>query len=290
MTARKIRMRFGKVDGTFTPRDLGIAYALLDCDFLATDQVARLFFHDGFDAKTRRRIPGVYPAGSSVAARRRLYALCERNMLDCPEGFPLPTERRGEWHKTILLWRLSKDAFEFLGPAGEARPEPISHANTLHHLAVTEIYARVVGRLRFGGLDASAFGWTSERVNQRAFVGADGQPGSIRPDARVVAGAELYLLERQRGAARKTDEELRRRVRNYARYLEVAPPTERDATVLFACDAERDARAVNDAGDALRDAGSAVRVAAGSPQEIEDELFEAASDRGGVRLGEAAMS
>lgn len=255
--------------GTITARDWLVALDLYRCDFLPTAHVARALFFDGYDFAARRVIPGANPEGSLPAAERRLYKLREKGFLTSESQPALPPGYS-------TLWRLAPQTFAALRPPGSGHrlPRPMSPANTLHHLAVTDLYARLIGRVRRAGLRVD-IQWNSERQQpERRFARRDGGAGYLRPDATVRIGDERYLLEVQRAESREPAERLARRVAAYAAYLASpdTPEEERHATVLFACEAARDADAV----DRARDAHPGLYLVAGDPQEIEDLLHDEA--------------
>lgn len=276
MTTKRLRRRRGRSPGragVITPRDWLVATHLYNCDVMGTAQIARAVFHDGYDSVARQVIPGANPEGSLSAAQRRLYKLREKAFVE-PEsqpGFPVGY---------TTLWRLTPQTFAALREPGSRHklPRPMSPANTLHHLAVTELYARLVGRLHRGGFSPD-LNWSSERQGPvREYrkngggAGAEASLGRIKPDATIRIGSELYFLEVQRAASREPAERLARRVGAYASYLSQAPDDERDAAILFACETERDADAIYRA----RDSHPGLYLVAGTTSEIEDLLYDEA--------------
>ena len=258
MTTRRLRRRPGRLPGragVITPRDWLVATHVYNCDVMSTAQIARAVFHDGYDTASRRVIPGANPEGSLTAAQRRLYKLREKAFIE-PESQP------GFPHGYTTLWRLTPQTFAALREPGSNHklPRPMSPANTLHHLAVTELYARLIGRLHRGGV-SPGLSWSSERQGpvreyRKNGGGAEASLGRIKPDATIRIGSgigsELYFLEVQRAASREPAERLARRVAAYANYLSQAPDDEQDAAILFACETERDAEAIYRARDATR--------------------------------------
>jgi len=151
--------------------------------------------------------------------------------------------------------------------------------NTRHHLAVTELYARVVSHLwRVGGTHlAGRFGWTCERRSYRESYGPGRSKVCVRPDATVRIGEDLFFVERETRHRKAPPEVFRRRVANYAEYLRSSPAEERRATLLFACDERRDVEAALRAHQELDAGHGSVYVVAGTPREIARFLIEEAT-------------
>jgi hypothetical protein len=148
--------------------------------------------------------------------------------------------------------------------------------NTRHHLAVTDLYARVFSHLwRVGGAGlAGRFVWTCERRSYRESYGPGRSKVCVRPDATIGTGEDLFFVERETRYRKSSPEIFRRRVTNYAEYLRAAPAEERHATLLFACDERRDVEAALRAHQELSDGHGPVYVVAGTPHEIVRFLIE----------------
>lgn len=257
--------------GTLTARDWLVARHVYACDLLSTPQVALLCFRDGHDEARRRVIPEAHPKGSEGAAKQRLNTLRrEKNFL------------RSEHVEGVgTVWRLAAATHNALKPAGstERYPTPMTPQNTRHHVAVTDLYARIVSHLwRAGGEElAGRFAWTCERRSYRESYGPGRRKVCVRPDATVRIGEDLFFVERETRHRKAPPEVFRRRVANYAEYLRSAPPEERRATLLFACDERRDVEAALRAREEVRVEHGLLYVVAGTPHEIARFLIEEAT-------------
>jgi len=256
--------------GTLTPRDWLVARHVYACDLLSTPQVALLCFRDGYDPARRIVVPEAHPDGSEGAAKQRLNTLRrEKSFLRSEHVAGVGT-----------VWRLAAATHNALKPAGSAQrpPSPMTPQNTRHHLAVTDLYARVVSHLwRVGGAGlAGRFVWTCERRSYRESYGPGRSKVCVRPDATVWIGEDLFFVERETRHRKAPPEVFRRRVANYAEYLHLASPEERRATLLFACDERRDVEAALRAGEEASAGHGPVYVVAGTPHEIARFLIEEA--------------
>ncbi len=211
--------------GMVTERDEAILQDLFFAPGLTTRQIARMYF----DALN--------------TAKHRMYRLRKKGLV-----VNLVLARGGE--PSEILWRLSKRAFEreaeATGKAGERhRTWPkgrLPHLVDTNDLFVEASYALDEGLGRY-----PAWEWVDEpRATERyEFAGERRQH---QPDAEIRFAGHRFFIERETRRAKQAPEAFEAKMSRYGTYVRYAGLAGSVAEVLFACDAERDARHALEAG------------------------------------------
>lgn len=206
-------------EGMLTKRDKAILTDLYFTRILSTEQIARLYFP------------------SYISAKKRLYEL--RRLKGVVEPMTPESGR--------TLWTLTKPAFwreaEFVYPDDRYRSFP-EERYIPHMLDANDIYVGI--RHEFDRLlgEYPAWQWADEArmvlENNAKGNASRGSSKKNQPDAVLTFDVNHYFIERQTHRARKTKEELDKKVDGYRRYFSRLGEPEGEREVIFACDVQRD--------------------------------------------------
>lgn len=222
-------------------RDWKAAGHLYDTRALSTQQIADLCFEGRFHA-----------------AQARLYLLRKGGFLKNSTGHG----------KVGCVWELSKETFAALAGYDRFRkyPGPLGPSQVAHLIETNELYVSLFPLLQeIAGVYEEDWSWSAEpRCHREYALEAEGKGARyvLKPDAEIELFGHVYFLERQTKRAKERPEKLYDKTVYYHRYAN-SPERKsdpREMTLLWACDEERDARAVLEArwhhpAKSLRDLG-----------------------------------
>lgn len=273
---------------TPTPRDEGVFGDLGVVDILGTHQVAARFCPEA----GRVYFPALDPSGtdpskkggrrdddhvmprtpSPGSAERRLRRLKAARLL-VRRGHRTPGGER------TSIWMLSKTSFRReardMGRHDDTYPGwPKSRVQ--HLLDTNDLYVGLAGELD-AVLEGVCYGpdpaweWRNERrAYQRYSVSWEPRPRYHQPDAEVLFCGRLFIVERQTGRARETEEAIAKKVQDH-NHRAAHVGAKETAQIVFACDTFRD---TNHALKAAED--SDLPVVAASVQDVVSHLTDLA--------------
>jgi hypothetical protein len=245
--------------GTTTPRDQHIIKALFSCRYLATKQLAEMFF------------------GSEGRARARLIDLEEKGYITNRVFYVAqPTEKTMATKQSV--WHLTKDGHDAvaatLGLEEPYVPKQLLPENAEHYVLAGEVYvaAREALEAELGPYP----GWEWRHEKRVLYVGEyENEPYVHNPDAHILFREHVFILERQTRASKVGPKTIYRKVRDHKLYAGMR--LKKPAEVLFALDGDDEPEDVRMAAQARR-AGDqyGIRVVAGGVDAIADYLYSQA--------------
>lgn len=219
-----------------------------------TLQIARLEYLLG-EERLKKKEKGAAPF-SVAYAERRLYDLRKAGYVESIPGLAGKN----------TAWELTDKGFDYLKEDGseEKRLKRLNGTLLSHLIAVNEVYVLIHELLReedlIGHDPSSYWSWIGEPDCHRPYDGTLAEPAGFRsgrwhgsklkPDAEIVLFDEIVVfLERQTAFAKKEPEKIYDRVFEYHAYENSIErrSDKRKMHVLWACDAERDKKAVSEA-------------------------------------------
>lgn len=208
-------------------RDWDAAAHLYDTRALSTQQIADLCFE-----------------GRLHAAQARLYLLRKGGFLKNSTGHG----------KVGCVWELAKETFAALAGHDRSRKYsgPLAPSQVAHLIATNDLYVSLFPLLQEIGVYEEDWSWRGEPRCHRGYaLEAEGKGHRyvLKPDAEIDLFGHVFLLERQTRRAKERPEKLYDKTFHYHRYTN-SPERKgdpREMTLLWACDEERDARAVLEA-------------------------------------------
>lgn len=231
-----------------TARDWHTADHLYHARILTTRQLARLEYPSEYGTLEKPRVR---------SAQSRLYELMSKANL--VESLPNRLQAVPGLEGTGTAWGLTRATFKTIrSDPSQDYPDPLSNQQMQHLVAVNEVYVLLHELFReLPQIEPAGWRWLGEPRCHRQYGGTPGTRGrgrigysggfKLKPDAEIVLFDEVvFLLERQTARAKEKPEALHDKVFNYHRY-ENSPERRRDGRVLvnlWACDTERDLRAV----------------------------------------------
>lgn len=191
--------RFALIERTLAERDRQILHLLAELRLASGDQLRRVFFVDGDAGKPNAKIRSCQIALNNLTSLGLLTRLARR----------IGGKRGGS---AGYIYALTGAGKKFVlrqqgGPAVRTRTAPeFAEQFALHTLACTEVYVRLVERVRQS--KAELITYESEPACWRQRVGGFGRPITLRPDgfARIGIGdiERHWFIEVDRGTENQT--------------------------------------------------------------------------------------
>lgn len=264
-----------------TARDQRLKRSLYTALVLTTEQIAKMYFPSQEYLDDENTKEQTYSEG---AAKQRLYKLRREGILHVDFYTPLGENREvGYWYLSQKQYKRQAKAAERPGERYPDIPERLSH-----YLKTTEIYARIQPRFEelfstLDGYDYPEWRWENESHASRDYH-FEGRNRKHQPDAEIhMPDGRVFVLERQTKEAKQPPEVVKEKVERANRYARYCGYSEGQATLLFACDTDRDKKYARDALQELWDdaqkgsQGSKdvpIKGTLGGPNRIVERLIE----------------
>lgn len=242
--------------GTTTPRDHNILKTLFFCRYLATRQIARMFF--GSEGRARARLIDLEKKG--YISHRVFY-------VDQPTAETMATKQS--------VWHLTKDGHDTvtatLGLDEPYAAKQLLPENAHHYVLANDVY--VAAR---EGLDDELDpypGWEWRHEKRVFYVGEyEDEPYVHNPDAHVLFRDHVFVLERQTRSSKVGPRTIYKKVGDHKLFVDIR--LRKPAEVLFAFDQGASPMAAE-----ARRAGEqyGIRVVACDVQGVADYLYSQAS-------------
>lgn len=241
---------------SLTPRDDKLMRALYFCRYVATSELAALFF------------------GSKSAARRRLAQLEGKGAIESRNFFiTMP-----EWDahgKCENVYHLSKVGFETvtesLGLYDERHvANQLGQEGAVHHAKTAEVYVAIKADLDKILGPYPAWEWEHEKKAHDRYRYA-GKTMGHQPDAHVRFADRVFVIERQTEESRPKPRDVDDKVSGHAVWAQTRTDDPAAVEVLFACDERRVAELAERAGERY-----GIDVVAGGVEDVAHYLYQRA--------------
>lgn len=239
------------------PRDKRVMEHLKVARALTTRQVARLEYL--LSEADTSSVASAEPF-SVAYAQKRLYQLATAGFV---ESVPSVLKPVPGLPGTNTAWVLTARGLDYLVRPGDEdeRPKPLLGRTLGHLVAVNEVYVLIHELLReVPGYDPRCWRWVAEPACHRPYGGTPGSPAGrqfgqrggnlLKPDAEIVLFDDtVVFLERQTEQAQEKPGKIHDRMFEYHAYENSLErrADRRKMSLLWACDVERDGRAVRQA-------------------------------------------